>query len=395
VFLLLGFPAATFAARIPAIKGSLHLSAGALGLALLGPAVGLVISTAPTGAALTRFRPRTVIAAGFVVYGASLPWAAVAGGTAALFVVLLAWGVGSGMIDVAMNTEAAALQDQAHRPIMSGLHAAYSIGGLIGAGAGAVVASTDIGVGWHLLVTSAVTMVGGVLAVIVLGATASPAPHHHVPGTRRLPHLSWTLGALAVLALGCFLAEGAANDWSAVYLHSSLGASAGLAAVGYTVFALAMTTGRLIGDRLGHAVGPVRLVRMSTLVAAIGFALALADGRPVVGLIGFGILGLGLSFVVPLVFSATARLGTAGVGTAGVGTAGPSLALVTSCGYVGLMAGPPLIGGLADAVGLRSALVSVVVAAGVAAILAPSLAPRPQIDATPTDAPNDREEAGP
>ncbi|MCU4186158.1 MFS transporter [Acidiferrimicrobium sp. IK] len=363
VFFLLGGLAATWAARIPAVKGALHLSAGALGVALLGPAVGLVASTAPTGAALTRFRPRTVIAAGLAVYAISLPWAALAGSTAVLFVVLLAWGVGAGMVDVAMNTEAAALQGLAGRPIMSGLHASYSVGGLVGAGIGAAVAAANVAVGWHLVVASALTAAGGVVAVAALGPTASAAPRRDRRHGHQMPRPSWTLAALAVVAFGCFLAEGAANDWSAVYLHGSLGASAGFAALGYTVFASTMTAGRLIGDRLGHAVGAVRLVRVSALVAAAGFGTSLLSGRPVVGLIGFGVLGLGLSFVVPLVFSAAPRLGAAG----------PSLALVTSCGYIGLMAGPPLIGAIADVTGLAAALVVVVAVAVTAAVLAPAL----------------------
>ena len=363
VYLLLGALTATWATRIPAIKAGLHLSSGTLGIALLGPAIGLVASTAPTGAALTRWRPRTVIAVGLVLFAGSLPLAGLAGGTASLFAVLLVWGAGSGVIDVAMNTEAADLQDRAGRPIMSGLHAAYSVGALLGAAIGALAASRGVSVGWHLSAAATLTALAGAGALIILGPAASLAPRTPVAGERRLPHMSWALVALAVVAFGSFMAEGATNDWSAVYLHGSLGASVGFAALGYTVFSLTMAAGRLAGDRLAHAFGPVRLVRISTVVAAAGFGLALASGRPVIGLIGFGLLGTGLSFVVPLVFSAAAKLGAAG----------PSLALVTSCGYAGLMAGPPLIGGLAEMVGLPTALTVIVVVVITASLLAPTL----------------------
>lgn len=379
VFFALGLLTASWAARIPAVKASLHLSAGALGVALLGPAVGLVASTVPTGALLARFRPRPVIAVGTVVFAASMPLVPEAPSEAWLFAVLLVWGLGCGMIDVAMNTEAAALQTRAARPIMSGLHASYSVGGLVGAGTGALAATAGISPGWHLLVASAACGVMSLAAVARLpdGEAPSPGVAHRSGRVRSLPELSWGLVALALVAFGCFMAEGAANDWSAVYLHSSLGASVGFAALGYTVFAVAMTAGRLAGDRLGSAFGPVRMVRVSTGLAAIGFSTSLAVGSPAVGLVGFAVLGLGLSVVVPQVFSAASTLGSG---------SGPSLALVTGCGYVGLMAGPPLIGGLADIVGLPSALLVIVVVAVTAAVLARSLAPATAASAGPAPA---------
>lgn len=376
IFFSLGLLAASWAARIPAVKASLHLSAGALGVALLGPAVGLVASTVPTGALLARFRTRPVIAAGTVLFAVSMPLVPEAPSEASLFAVLLVWGLGFGMIDVAMNTEAAALQTRAARPIMSGLHASYSVGGLVGAGTGALAAAAGVSPGWHLLVASGACGVMGLGAVARLpdGEAPSPGVAHRSGRVRSLPELSWGLVALALVAFGCFLAEGAANDWSAVYLHSSLGASVGFAALGYTVFAVAMATGRLAGDRLGSAFGPVRMVRVSTGLAAIGFSTALAVGSPAVGLVGFAVLGLGLSVVVPQVFSAASTLGSG---------SGPSLALVTGCGYVGLMAGPPLIGGLADAVGLPTALLVIVAVAVTAALLARSLAPATAASAGP------------
>ncbi len=369
VFFALGLFSASWAARIPAVKGALHLSAGQLGLALLGPAVGCVAAMPAVGAALTCVPPRRMMAIGLVPFAGALPLVAVVDATWQLFAVLLVWGVGLGIVDVAMNTEAAAVQDRSGRRLMSGFHAAYSVGGLSGAGIGALAAATSVSVGWHLGVGGAVVLAGGWIAIGVLPRHA-PAPGDSLPhsapaaGHRHMPKLTWSLVALAAVAFGCFLAEGAANDWSAVYLHTSLGSSAGLAALGYTVFATAMAIGRLSGDRLAHRLGVVTLVRLSTLVAAGGFGAALLIGRPAAGLVGFAVLGIGLSVAVPLVFTSASRLGA---------SAGPSLALVTSAGYVGLMAGPPIIGFLADLVGLAGALATVVVVAVVAAILAPTL----------------------
>jgi fucose permease len=281
------------------------------------------------------------------------------------------------MVDVAMNTEAAAVQVQLGRRAMSGFHAAYSVGGLAGAGLGAVAAAVGASAGTNFLAAAAVLMVVGVTSGRAF--TASPAPRAAEDDTRRLrrPQWSWTLALLAAVAFGSFLVEGAANDWSAVYLHSSLRASPALAAGGYAVFACAMTAGRLVGDRLADRVGPARLVRLSAGVAAVSFGGALLAGLIGFGLVGFAVLGAGVSFVVPLVFTAASDLGRPG----------PNLAVVSSSGYLGMLIGPPLIGGLAEIIGLAGALSSVVVICALIAILAPVVAhtssPASEPDASP------------
>jgi MFS family permease len=381
VFFVLGAGSGEWAARIPAFKSGLHLSAGELGLVLLGPAVGAVLAMPVTGALVATVAPRRIVQAAFIPFGGLLAVLSLAGSAWELFVILLGWGAALGTIDVAMNTEAAALQDRLGRLVMSRFHASYSIGGLVGAGTGALAAANGVSVAANFLIAGVVVAVVGVLAgeaFSVSGARPEPAPSAGAeppPGTEpsagspehavRRPQLSWVLVALAAIAFGCFLAEGAANDWSAVYLHASLGAGPGLAAVAYTAFSCAMAAGRLFGDHLAERIGPVRLVRISATTAAVGFGGALLAGRVGAALAGFVILGLGLSVVVPVVFTAASQLGRPG----------PSLATVSSCGYLGLLVGPALIGGLAEAVGLPGALGIVVVLSAATAVLAGAVAP--------------------
>jgi MFS family permease len=362
VFVVLGAGSATFAARVPAVKASLHLSSGSLGGALLGSAVGLVVAAPTAGVLLRRVGPRPVIAVGLALFATGLRLIASAGGAVSLFAVLVLWGFGAGLVDVGINTEAAALQARAGRPIMSRFHAGWSVGGLVGSALGAVAAGVGVGVGVHFGVAAALVAVVGAAAVWSLDGAAAPSrPPQKGRGARTLrPRVPLALVALGAVAFGDFMAEGAANDWSAVYLHGSLGASPGFAALGFTTFALAMACGRLAGDHLTTALGPVRLVRCAGGLAATAMAVGLLVGRPVVALVAFGLLGAGLSVVVPLVFSAAAR----------VGTAGTSVATVTGFGYCGLMLGPPLIGGLAEVVGVPGALVVVVVAAVASVALA-------------------------
>src|SRR5208282_5841823 len=338
------------------------------GLALLGPAVGSVLAMPTTGALLASVAPRRVVQAGFVVVAGMLPVITLAGSTWQLFVVLAGWGMGIGMVDVGANTEASRVQDRLGRRVMSRFHAAYSVGGLVGAGLGAAAAATGLSARANFIVAAVVVAIGGVGAAQAFASqptlTAATDPTVHL----RRPQWSWTLVALAAMAFGSFLAEGAANNWSAVYLHSVLGAPVGLA-VTYTVFSATMAAGRLVGDRLAHRAGPVHLIRFSAGVAGVSFAAALIVGRVWAGLASFAVLGAGLSFIVPLVFTTVSRLGRTG----------PNLAFVTSCGYMGMLVGPGLIGGLAEAVGLSEALGIIVVFSFMAVILAGATRPKPSV----------------
>ena len=369
VFFVLGATAGTWAARIPALKQGLHLSAGTLGLVLLGPAIGSVLAMPAAGAALATVPPRRITQLGLLAAAVLLPVTTLAGSAWELFAVLVGWGAGLGVTDVGMNTEAAAVQDHLGRTVMSSFHAAYSGGGLAGAGLGAIAAASATSARVNFALAGLVVLGVGVASARAFPVRKAPPGASREKPRSRWPEWSWPLAALAAMAFACFLAEGAANDWSAVYLHSSLGASAGLAAVGYTVFSCAMLGGRLAGDRLADRVGPVRLVRVSASVAAVSFLAALLVGRVAAGLAGFALLGLGLSAIVPLVFTAASRMGRAG----------PNLALTTSTGYLGMLVGPALIGGLAEVVGLPAALGVVVVLTTLTAVMADVV--RPQQDA--------------
>jgi predicted MFS family arabinose efflux permease len=290
-----------------------------------------------------------------------------------LFGVLFVWGSCVGVIDVGMNTEAIAVQDRVGRRVMSGFHASYSVGGLVGAALGAACAWAGVPVGTQLIVVSVVVLAAGLVATHHFDPSSRPATRSGAGRHGERIRWSWVLVALSIMALASFLAEGAANDWSAVYLHSSLGASAGLAGVGYTCFALAMTLGRLWGDRLADRRGPRRLVRVSCAAAALGWGLALIVDSPPAALVGLVLLGFGFSSVVPNVFSQASR----------IGHTGQAIAVVTFCGYAGMLVGPAAIGGLAGAVGLPAALALNACLAAAIFLLCGVLAPKSSPIASP------------
>lgn len=346
VFFLLGASVGTWAARIPAVKGELHLGAGTLGLCLLGPALGSALAMPSAGALLATVQPRRVIQSSIVAAGI-LPVTTVVTSAWELFIVLVFWGAGLGMVDVGMNTQAAAVQTHLGRRIMSRFHGAFSGGTLFGSGLGALAAAE------HISAQVNFTVAGAIIFVLGLACAQAFVPYggHRVDvgaaptRQRRWPTWSMRLAALSLIVFAAFLSEGAVEDWSAVYLHTSLGASLGIAAIGYTVFSSVMTGGRLAGDNLANFAGPVKLVRVSACIGALALGAALVVGNIWVGIVGFGLLAAGLASVVPLAFSSAA----------GLGQRGPNLAFVTTCGYVGMLTGPPMIGGLADVFGLPGA----------------------------------------
>jgi MFS family permease len=188
-----------------------------------------------------------------------------------------------------------------------------------------------------------------------------------------------------MLAMFALVGEGTAADWSAVYLHESLHSSAGFAAVAFAAFSVTMTIGRLLGDRLAMALGPVLLVRASGVLASAGMIVALVVNRPIAGVVGFACLGAGMSSIAPQVYSAAGNRDPA--------KAGRALAHVVSLGYVGFLLGPIVIGSVSTAVGLPKALAIPALLVLVVAAGAPALRPPPPVADTPPDRPGTVETA--
>jgi predicted MFS family arabinose efflux permease len=350
----------SWAARIPAVQGQTNLSNGRLGLALFAASLGALVAMPLAGALCERSGSRPVAIAALLTAAGSLFLAAAAAGFLGLFASLFAFGAGFGGTNVAVNAQGLALERTYGRSILSSFHAAFSAGGLAGAGTGAVIAAAGIGPRAHF----------GALAVLLVAAAAVGArrllPRDRGPVPERPRAFARPPRALLVLGAAAFctlLAEGAAADWSAAYLSQSLGAAAGAAALGYTAFSLAMALSRTVGDRLNGALGPAGLVRGGGLLAASGLGVALAVGWAPVAYLGFAAMGGGLGVVVPVLFRAAGS--TPGVAPS-VG-----VAAVSTIGWLGFLTGPPAIGLAADAVGLRGALVIVVVATLLLALLAP------------------------
>jgi MFS family permease len=357
-FFILGVAFAVWGARLPAIKESLHLSDGQLGLALFAMPAGSVLTLPVSGRVADRVGLARVLRVAGTLNPVALIPLGLAPDLAVLMVALAVYGALFGLLDVSMNACAARLELGYGRPIMSSLHAGYSIAGLAGAGIGGISAWLGASPLTAFAATAAALVVLGLLlGPHVLLPEAPPAPEPAAGAPRRtLRQITAVIWILGLLALCGQVGEGSAGDWSAVYLHVNLGTSSGLAAVGLGAFSVTMAAGRLAGDRLAARFGPVRLVRASGLVAGLGLAGGLLAGsvpglrpfRVAAAIAGFALLGAGLAAIFPQIVTVAARLDPA--------QAGRNIGRIAAVSYSGLLSGPVAIGAIASGIGLRDAL---------------------------------------
>ncbi|HLL35921.1 MAG TPA: MFS transporter [Streptomyces sp.] len=364
-FALDGFIFAGWVVRIPAIKEQTGASPSGLGLALLGVSAGAVVTMTLTGRLCRRFGNHRVTVVCAVLLSLSVALPPLTHSALALGAVLLVFGAAYGGINVAFNSAAVDLVAALRRPIMPSFHAAFSLGGMIGAGLGALVAGA-LSPTRHLLGLTVVGLV--VTAVAAPGLlrhrlprpAERPRPTAHTPPRpdrpdRRTRALVLVFG---LIALCTAYGEGALADWGALHLEQDLEASPGVAAIGYSLFALAMTVGRLSGTVLLERLGRTRTVVAGGTTAAVGMLLGALAPSLWAALLGFAVAGLGLANLFPVAVERAGAL------------AGPSgVAVASTLGYGGMLLGPPAIGFMADWFSLPAALTSVAALAALAALI--------------------------
>jgi MFS family permease len=361
IFFLNGLVFGEWAARIPAVRDRVGLSDGELGIVLACAAIGSILAMPVAGGRAARIGSRRATRVAFALMCLASGVIALAPSLAVLCLLAFFYGASMGSLDVTMNAHGVAVERRYGRSILASFHAAFSIGGLAGGVIGALAAAVDLDVRAQLaIVAVASAAIGLTWSRHFLGGDVD-AVGRTEPVFVRPPRRLLALGALA---FACLLIEGASADWSAVYLRDELGTTAAIAAIGFTSFSITMTIGRVFGDRLVDRFGPETIVRAGGSLAAVGFGLALVAAAPVPAVVGFACLGAGMSGVVPIVFRAAGHV--PGM-SAGVG-----LAAVSSTGYLGFLIGPPTIGGLAELVGLPTALGVLVALATAVALLAPT-----------------------
>jgi len=337
-FLVAGFGVACWAPLVPFAKQRLQVDDGTLGLLLLCLGVGSIAAMLLAGVINSRHGSRPIILAGGFGLAVLLPLLAVAGSPVSLGLTLLAFGAALGSLDVAMNIHAVEVERAAVKPLMSGFHALFSVGGFIGATLITFLLSSNIA-------PIASTLFASVLMAIAM-ALAAPrllrASHSKNAPLIVAPHGIVLL--LAALALVMFLVEAAILDWSALLVTGKGLVSEAGGGLGYSIFAIAMTAGRFGGDFVSTRVGDRAILFWGGLATIGGFALVLLAAIASLAMSGFLLIGLGASNIVPVLFR---RAGAQRAMPAGL-----AVAAITTAGYAGNLVGPAAIGFVAKAVGL-------------------------------------------
>ncbi|MFI7129998.1 MFS transporter [Nonomuraea sp. NPDC050153] len=365
-FFLAGFVMGLWAAGLPSLNDRLDLGPARLGSVLLLISGGALVSMLAAGPLVDRWSSRRVCWIAGPFSGLVLLGPALASSYWALAALAVLFGMGLGVTEVAMNAHSVEVERRYGRPIISAFHGTWSLGGAAGGGLTSIALQTGVDAQWLLIVAALVVP----LLYLPAARLLLPDPPAHATaseaGASSGSSLAW--GLIALLGLAAFaghLSEGAAIDWAALHARWVLETDPAMAPLAYTIFSVAMTTVRLLGDPIRARLGSVRTIQLAGLFATAGYLLVLVS--PVAGgtlqlvcaWTGWALAGVGLATVVPVLFSA--------VGAAG-GRVGRALAMVTAFGYSGLLLGPAVLGYVAEASSLPTALIIPAVLAAVVAL---------------------------
>lgn len=361
-FALNGLLFGVWASRVPAFKDRFDLDPGMLGLLLLALAGGAIASFPFAGALSEKLGAARLTVLCAWGYGPALVAISLAPVPLALGVLLFVFGAFHGAMDVAMNGWGARVEARIGRSTMSIFHAMFSLGAGIGAASGFLAVRAALDPVWHFAI---VAVIGGALALPAMGW---PAGARRMPGGGSRPLVALPSGPLVLVGLIAFtvsMGEGAMADWSAVFLRVVTAATEAMAALGYAVFSVAMVVTRLSGGVLVERFGPVAVTRASAAIALLGLALAIFPQTVQAALAGYALMGVGYAVVMPLVFSRAASDPQV--------ASGPAIASVATLGYGGMLLGPPIIGFVAQATGMRLSFLVLAALAALALLLAPAL----------------------
>jgi MFS family permease len=370
VFLANGLAVASFLVRVPNVRDQLALREATLGLVLSGLAVGVVLGLVLSGVLAARHGSRRLTLSGAVVMIALLPLAGLAPHPVTLVALLVAIGIAGATMDVGMNAQGVGIERTYGRSIMLGFHGAWSVGALTAAVIGSAAMGLGVPVATHLAAIS-VVLVGLTLAAardlrVEDRVASTGGPRFALPRGPLLP--------LALIAFAAALGEATAADWSGIHLADELQVAPGQIGWGFVASTAAMTTIRLLGDRLVRRVGAARVVVVGGAFATAGYlTIAVSSSLPLT-LFAFAAVGGGLGVTVPLVFAA------AGTRSA---SPGAGVAAVATVGYLAFVVGPPIVGLVADLVGLRVSFALVAVTIG-----AMTLRRHPELSPVATTAPS-------
>jgi MFS family permease len=341
LFFLQGLCFSSWASRIPSIQQSLHLSNAALGAVLLALPVGSLAGLPFSGWLVTRFGSKRIATNALLLYSFLLILIGTAQTVPLLVASLILFGMAGNISNIAINTQAVGVEAKYGRNIMASFHGMWSLAGFAGAGIGAFMIGQSLLPFHHFIIITALILCGLAFSFPYM----LPNEVKAAASSRLFVKPDGMLMKLGIIAFFCMICEGAMFDWSGIYFQHVVKADPNWIGAGFTTFMLTMATGRFLADRVVHVYGFTRTIQLSGLLIATGLAIAVIFPSLPMALFGFFIVGFGISSGVPLVYSEAGKSGTVAAGNA--------LAAVSSIGFLGFLAGPPLIGMVAGIFSLR------------------------------------------
>ena len=342
-FFVSGFGFYTWASRIPTIQQELHLNEAQLGAVLFALPIGLMGTLPVTGVLLSRFDSRRIMMIGAVSFNLMLCAIGFATKSWELALALVFFGSSRNLMNISANAQSIGVQSLFERPIIARFHGIWSLAGFGGAALGSLMVSLAVSPAWHFLI------VGSVLTAFCWYAHPGSLPQQPAPRERRpwfaLPDK--TLAKYGLISFASMACEGTMIDWSGIYLQKAVHTTREAATLGFTAYMIAMTLGRLVGDRFANRYGIRTMLTYSGALIGLGLLVAVLLPYPMTAVFGFILTGFGVSCVIPMVFSIAGR-------SEGM-SSGSAIAAVSTVGYLGFLIVPPLVGSVAQLAGLRSA----------------------------------------
>ncbi len=357
LFFACGFAFASWAARIPEIKEKLNLNDAQLGNILLFMTIGSICALPLAGFIIGKFGSRKIIVLACCFYFTSMPFLGFCTTAFGLACALFYFGFGADLLNISMNVQAVNVEKAQNRSIMSFIHGVFSVGFFVGASLGGLCYKFNIQPNVHLSVVGTFVILAGIFSFKYLIKTdfksSESAPLFALPDK-----------SLILLAIICFcgmMAEGAMADWSVLYYKIYMTNPAGYITAAFTCFSVCMLVGRFLGDWAVAKFGLKTVLIFNSILFGIGMFFAVVYPKPICILVSFGVVGLGLSTMVPLIYAKAGHTKTMSPGAA--------LAAISTVGIAGFLIGPVLIGHLSEASSLRVALSSLVVLAVISSFL--------------------------
>ena len=342
-FFVSGFGFSSWASRIPTIQSQLHLNEAQLGAVLFALPIGLMGTLPLTSYLLSRYDSRRIMMIGAVLFNVLLCGIGLAARPWQLAILLVCFGSSRNLMNISVNAQSIGVQALYDKSIIARFHAVWSLAGFGGAALGALMVSFHVSPTWHFV------MVAAMLTALCIYAypgslRQQPSPREKKPWFALPDKRLAKYGLISFASMAC---EGTMFDWSGIYFRKAVGASSKVATLGFVAYMTAMTLGRLTGDRLANRFGIRTMLTYSGTLIGSGLLIATFLPFPLTAGFGFILTGFGVSCVIPMVFGMAGRSAEMSSGSA--------IAAVSTVGYLGFLAVPPLVGSVAQLAGLRSA----------------------------------------